>query len=156
MDIVPQKRCTHCKVIKPTNQFYRNARKKDGLSSDCRDCLLAYSRSENAKAARQKRDKELPAQRKSDRTRRGHWGQRYGISTDEYWRMNADQCGLCAICGTQETGRSNNGGVRLLAVDHCHKTGKIRGLLCGKCNRIIGELGDDMSLFRRFVTYLSE
>ncbi len=55
--------------------------------------------------------------------------QKYGITLDDYWRMHDGQAGLCAICGAEE---SEN---KVLAVDHCHGTGRVRGLLCARCNR---------------------
>lgn len=76
----------------------------------------------------------------------------YGITLDEYNRMLIDQGGCCAICGARE-GRSKAGGVRL-HVDHDHATGKARGLLCGTCNRGIGQLGDDPARVRAAVRYL--
>jgi hypothetical protein len=60
---------------------------------------------------------------------------RYGLSQETYDAMLAKQGGVCAICG-------NGPGRRRLAIDHCHKTGIVRGLLCGKCNGGIGALGD--------------
>lgn len=72
----------------------------------------------------------------------------FGISVDAYEAMNAAQGGLCGICGkTDATGRR-------LAVDHCHATGKIRGLLCGVCNTGIGKLGDTVDRLERALAYL--
>ena len=62
----------------------------------------------------------------------------YGITLEEYNAMTVQQGSVCAICKQQETKERN--GVRYrLAVDHCHKTGKIRGLLCFPCNSAIGK-----------------
>lgn len=72
----------------------------------------------------------------------------YGITVADYERMNAEQGGVCAICGQAET----NG--RSLAVDHCHATGRVRGLLCGTCNRGIGLLKDDADRVMSAAIYL--
>lgn len=61
--------------------------------------------------------------------------------------MLREQGGTCAIChGTETVGR--------LAVDHCHSTGRVRGLLCTNCNQAIGKLKDDSQLLRNAINYL--
>lgn len=73
----------------------------------------------------------------------------YGITVEEYDALLVAQGGLCAICrGPQTHGREN------LDVDHCHATGRIRGLLCSHCNRGIGLLGDDPERMRAAAAYL--
>ena len=70
----------------------------------------------------------------------------YGITVEQYGQMFEKQNGLCKICG--EPGIS-----RRLAVDHCHKTGKVRGLLCWKCNMCLGIFE---KRYKEFVAYLSD
>lgn len=77
----------------------------------------------------------------------------YGISFEQYQRMHDAQNGLCAICEKPETS-SQGGKVRELAVDHCHATGAVRGLLCMNCNSTIGRMGDDPALLERAAAYL--
>lgn len=69
---------------------------------------------------------------------------------DEYDRMLERQGGVCAICGNgaSDAIRKN------LAVDHCHGTGRVRGLLCGNCNTGLGSFKDDPVLLRRAIKYL--
>ena len=63
---------------------------------------------------------------------------RFGLTLEEYDRLFAEQGGVCAICGNPESARDQwNGRVRRLAVDHDHETGRVRGLLCGRCNTSI-------------------
>ena len=57
----------------------------------------------------------------------------YGITQEGYNELFIKQNGRCAICGTTDTGRHN-----YFDVDHCHETGKVRGLLCNRCNRALG------------------
>ena len=65
--------------------------------------------------------------------------QLYGISGEDYEKLFKKQGGQCAICGTIDPrGRQN-----VFVVDHDHKTGKVRGLLCDKCNRGLGMFSDD-------------
>lgn len=75
---------------------------------------------------------------------------RYGITLEAYEHMLAEQNGVCAICK-----RPNHAGFRL-AVDHCHETGDVRGLLCGDCNRGIGSLGDSSDRLRAAAMYLEK
>ena len=62
------------------------------------------------------------------------WRKLYGITGDDYARMLAEQGGGCAICGAKSPGKR----ARYFAVDHCHVTGTVRGLLCIKCNWRLG------------------
>ena len=69
---------------------------------------------------------------------------RYGITAADYDRMYTEQGGRCAICGkTASAGNSPGHWKDKLAVDHCHETGKVRGLLCNDCNAGIGHLGNE-------------
>lgn len=80
---------------------------------------------------------------------------KYGITTDEYTKMSEKQKGLCAICGKKETTREpRTGRLKELAVDHCHKTGRARGLLCSQCNKGIGHFDDDVERIKSAITYL--
>ncbi len=73
----------------------------------------------------------------------------FGITPEEYDQMVVAQAGGCAICGDPVSL-----GLDVLEVDHDHTTGRIRGLLCGRCNKGIGLFRDDPSLLRRAVAYL--
>lgn len=77
----------------------------------------------------------------------------FGITLAEYSKMIADQDNKCAICGQPET-HKRNGRIKALAVDHCHTTGKIRGLLCSDCNTGIGKMKDDPQVLRKAAEYL--
>lgn len=74
----------------------------------------------------------------------------YGMTQEQYDNMLVKQQGLCAICNKQQKAIS-----RRLDIDHCHKTGKIRGLLCSKCNTALGLLNEDVEVFNKAVSYLS-
>lgn len=70
----------------------------------------------------------------------------YGISDEEYEEALEKHNGKCAICGRHET----------LVIDHCHKTGKFRGLICRWCNTFLGRFKDDPSLLQKAIIYLKE
>lgn len=72
---------------------------------------------------------------------------KYGITLEQYEKMEKKQKGLCAICGGKELGKK-------LAVDHCHTTSKVRGLLCYHCNNGLGKFKDDKQLLQKAINYL--
>lgn len=78
----------------------------------------------------------------------------YGITLAEYNSMLESQNNVCAICGNCETEKTDKNKNRNLAVDHNHKTGKIRGLLCGKCNKMIGLANDNITILQSAINYL--
>lgn len=73
---------------------------------------------------------------------------KYGITYDDYLRLSAEQGDVCAIC------KSKSGDGHRLAVDHCHETGIVRGLLCKLCNMALGLMGDDGDRLRAAAEYL--
>ncbi len=76
----------------------------------------------------------------------------YGITPEMYAEMLVNQKGVCAICETWEPGQGRSH----FAVDHCHKTNKIRGLLCLSCNIGMGNLKDSIVLLEKTIAYLKE
>lgn len=79
----------------------------------------------------------------------------YGMTLAEYMQMHEDQGGLCAICGEPET-ILKKGQPAMLAVDHCHGSGKVRGLLCMGCNLGLGYFKDDAGRLESAIRYLKE
>jgi hypothetical protein len=90
--------------------------------------------------------------RDHEKTREAAWKRRYGITREDYNRMFSDQNGSCKICKTTEIGRGHTH----FHVDHNHTTGKIRGLLCDKCNRGLGYFDDRYDLLKDASSYLQE
>ena len=78
---------------------------------------------------------------------------RYGITYQEYCDMLDSQQGKCAICESADSQNERTYGK--LFIDHCHETGKVRGLLCSKCNHALGHLNDDIRLLKKAIEYLS-
>ena len=72
----------------------------------------------------------------------------YGISLAEYNALRTKQKGLCAICRKSQKKR--------LSVDHCHTTGRVRGLLCDRCNHGLGHFKDEIAFLQRAIKYLAE
>lgn len=76
----------------------------------------------------------------------------YGISLKEYYNLLKNQNNKCAICLTAE----NNKTKKYFDVDHCHKTGKVRGLLCQSCNSALGKFKDNVKILKKAITYLEK
>jgi len=79
----------------------------------------------------------------------------FKIDLDKYTEMYDQQNGVCAICDKPETAVIR-GKLMSLAVDHCHTSGKIRGLLCAHCNQGIGKFEEDINRMRRAIEYLRQ
>jgi len=79
---------------------------------------------------------------------------RHGLTAQEFQVLLQKQNGRCAICGVREGHRSVRGRVCQLAVDHDHRTGLIRGLLCNSCNRGLGRFKDSVALIEAAARYL--
>ena len=124
------RRCASCKETKSANKFYKDKDHKDGLSTYCRVCqirIVSERRRLNPQKARiGERKKWL----------RVH----YNLTLEGYDKLLKEQNGVCVICGKFEKVKTNTGTVKHLSVDHDHETGKVRGLLCNKCNTRVGIL----------------
>lgn len=78
----------------------------------------------------------------------------YGMSLAEYAERFRVQDGKCAICKLPEMNKDRHGNVRVLAVDHCHKTGSVRELLCYSCNSMLGQARDNIDILLSGAEYL--
>lgn len=78
----------------------------------------------------------------------------YGMTPGDYESMLASQGGVCKICGSPPPGPNDGRRKRFLDVDHCHSTGIVRGLLCGKCNKGLGVMGDTCAGIMPYIQYL--
>jgi hypothetical protein len=90
-----------------------------------------------------------------DKLRDYHLQRKYGIGLADYEELVEQQGDACAICGTTEKGEAR-GKLRYWSVDHDHKTGAIRALLCQKCNTLLGLANDDTEVLHRAIRYLKE
>lgn len=79
---------------------------------------------------------------------------KFGITLDQFHAMIDHQDNKCAICGNGPVGRARKGGAVRLHIDHCHATGKVRGLLCYKCNTGLGVFEDNPKYLAEAIRYL--
>ncbi len=134
------KHCRQCKLDKPDSDF-------DSQRRVCRKCrnkqkLIAYHSSN--------RDEVYKS-----RHRRAQLKCAYNMTLEQYESMYISQNGCCAICGKSNEEIAASGVKKLLCVDHDHTTGKVRGLLCDKCNRGIGMLDHNIIYLSKAIEYLS-
>lgn len=140
--------CTKCLKTLPTHHFYTQGQYR---VNTCKSCWserrrAAYWRDpERARAASREWGRCNPIT-KVERNLRTN----YGINLSDYQAMLSEQGGACAIC----RGTEPKDGRNYFHVDHCHATGKVRGLLCGTCNRGLGFFYDDPTLLAKAQTYL--
>lgn len=127
--------CGGCKTEKPLDNFTAvPTRRPSGVRDRCKLCYAADERGRN-------RQQSL---------------QRYGLSKAEYAELFEKQKGLCAICGNAEITKSKHGKIHFLSVDHCHKSEKVRGLLCRSCNLALGKFNDSKETLQRAISYLEK
>lgn len=133
--------CSICKEEKPTDNFYQYKTERLGLTtfrSQCKKCC-----SEKFKQKYESKD--------AITKKNGALKNAFGITLVEYDRMYQIQSGRCRICNRHSTETK-----KWLSVDHCHTTGRVRGLLCAQCNSGIGFLQDNPELLRKAASYLTE
>lgn len=119
--------CATCKTQKHISDFYSKEK-----AYSCIDCTRIYFRE------RYRNDAEYRRKHQERRRKTGRGDQlriKYGLSEDDYQSMLTKQGGCCALCGSTSFGRSKS---KHFVVDHCHVTGKVRGLLCHPCNVRVG------------------
>lgn len=80
----------------------------------------------------------------------------YGITLEQYEEIAVQQNGVCAICKNPEQALDKDGAPRRMPVDHCHKTGKVRALLCTACNRALGLFKDNPEVLRSAAQYVEK
>ena len=140
------KRCSKCKKKQVLCCFSPDSKAKDRRKYMCK------SYHNEAARIRRARDKaSMPHYVQKTMLKK-----KYGITLEEYDHMVEKQHGVCAICASPETAVGVHGHVQRLAVDHDHKTGVIRGLLCANCNQGLGRFIDNPAILAAAIRYLLE
>lgn len=152
--------CCGCKVYKPWAEFNKATGGYLGKRSRCRICDGAvsakwkedtqYYQTHREEILQYKRDSYCPVAKKNYDLQK-----KYGITLDDFMGMYEHQNGCCKVCKQAvEKFSTSKQKQDAAVVDHCHVTGKVRGLLCQTCNRALGLLNDDLQLIRRLAEYL--
>lgn len=121
------KKCSICKTVKAATEFYKSNTNKDGLHGWCKACS-------------------------DQRTVENGRKRLHGLTPEAFQAMHKAQDGLCSICRTDEP----TAGKRSFCVDHDHITGKVRGLLCTRCNTMLGNALDDVKILKAAIVYLEK
>jgi Recombination endonuclease VII len=146
------KHCHKCDQILCIQGYNRNRSRKSGRQDECRECEHKYLkryRQTHGVANRQKFHEKHP-QYTFMLNLRKNMG-RYGLTADDYFRISKDQNDLCAICKRPTPHHKIH---TRLSVDHDHATGKVRGLLCHKCNTMLGAAEDNIDSLHSAIAYL--
>lgn len=157
--VVITRSCSKCSEEKPLDAFGFSKMHKGGRRSECRDCVNARHR-ERYHSDPDFRKRLLASSKRHADANPEVWKRRYlmrvyNITLEEYNAVLDRQGGVCGICGNAEEIKNPSAKKQSsLAVDHCHETGKIRGLLCFKCNTGIGALGDTVESLEKALDYL--
>jgi hypothetical protein len=150
------KTCTKCKVAQPNEHFRKDKSRKDGLHSHCKSCFnkqMSDYYAKNPDKCKAIANKAYVKNKHKHILRRKvySWNKTYGIDITHnvYLQMLEKQEHKCAICLTLDTNFD-----KLLSVDHCHTTGKVRGLLCNNCNLALGNFNDNVNSLENAIKYL--
>jgi hypothetical protein len=129
-----EKICKGCNITKPVSDYWLDSRKrKDGVVTYrhlCKDCY-------RIKGTNDERQRKL---------------KKYGITAEQYEEERIKQNYSCLLCGAHENTQRHN----KLHIDHCHTTGKYRGLLCSNCNLGLGKFSDNVEVLERAAKYVYE
>lgn len=162
------KTCRICGETKPLDDFYKMAGMRDGHRNECKVCNLAQKKKRYEEEpvqhvtrvkewreanrehfnAYQRRNNARPERKRKQRDT--YYRRTFGISADEFDAILEAQGGGCAICGERPTR------VASLHLDHCHETGKVRGICCRSCNQGLGQFRDDPALLEAAARYLRQ
>ena len=126
------KTCAKCGEEKPIDQFPKDRRSPSGVYSYCRVCSREKTKQQRLK--------------NPNAVREAHLKGRYGLDIEQFTELLKAQDHKCAICGDET----------ILCVDHDHKTGEVRGLLCHPCNLALGKLKDSIPNLKNAIRYLSK
>lgn len=122
------KQCALCKIEKPLSEFSKNARYKDGYYKHCKNCHYEHY------------------------GRHNHILKTYGLTKEDYLVLLSNQKYMCFGCGVDHIEDKRG----RLFVDHCHTTGKVRGLLCQGCNFALGAIKDNTDTLKNLIKYLEK
>ena len=139
--IQTNKICPQCNLTKNVSSFYKAKKSIDGYQCWCKQCMDERKRDARPSGWHKKHDLK----------------KHFNMTLEEYNNKMEEQNGVCAICKRKETRiHPATKKTQCLSVDHCHKTGKIRGLLCSNCNIALGNFQDSTEVLKNAVVYLDK
>lgn len=130
--------CTRCKKNKSLEEYSTYKYGFDGKKSQCKECRKDYNH-------KRYDENKVDILQRAKKAQRKYRVGKYGITEEHYHQKYSYVDGQCEICSTK---------CEVLSIDHDHKSGKIRGLLCNKCNLGLGHFKDDFMLLQKAINYL--
>jgi hypothetical protein len=167
-NVINGKRCSKCHGVKPIDHFYRDKNRASGRHPQCSSCVQAFAREWRTRPEiiERNRDYQRNVSRQPARKRQILEYQRatlpsgitraktfklkykYGLSEERYLAILKSQDNSCATCKIPFADHKTT------QVDHCHASGKIRGILCPPCNRALGQVADKVEILAALIDYL--
>jgi len=135
--------CKQCSLEQPLEEYHLNKLSAGGRKPVCKTCRNKITREHRATHGRT----ETPEQR-----RKWQLKAKYGVSLEDYAVLANEQDNKCKICGAGH----DKGQAGFLVVDHCHTTGRVRGLLCSNCNSALGLFRDEEESLKNAIRYLAD
>lgn len=132
------KKCPICGELKERSEYYKWKSRQDGITAYCKECMSRRNKNWVQENKETFAASMIASSRKT----------RFGITREDYAQMLVDQNNSCAICNKPIGWEA--------AVDHCHKTNKVRGLLCRNCNLGLGGFKDDVEIIRKAIAYVKD
>ena len=153
------KQCTKCLQVKSFAEFHNDKHKKDNLHTQCKECHSLRNKTKRKtdivwremQAQRAKQYREKYPDKNRDTIRNSTLKAKYGITSKEYDTLFESQGYKCAVCGS-----SKNQVYGKMPVDHCHNTGKVRGILCQSCNVTLGKVEEKEEILLALIEYLKK
>ncbi len=134
--------CNRCEQWKPWAEFGLRAAGRGGRTARCRTCIAS------TRPPRSPRERVQGRVYDKTRHRRDKWLRRaYGVSIEQWDAMLIEQAGRCGVCATP---------MRKPTLDHDHRTGVVRRLLCYRCNVALGLVDDDTAWLQALISYVEE
>lgn len=158
------KQCTICKILKQDTEYHKNKQKPDGLESRCKICrsnINKINKEKNSKKQHEyylkNKDKILTRNKiwsnnNPDKVKNQKLKYAYGITLLEFNQKLKKQNNFCKICNKSLLNLDS----KKIHVDHDHKTGRVRGILCHKCNSLLGLCNDNKIVLENAISYLNK
>jgi len=157
---VTTKKCSKCSKVKILEEFGKSKTSKDGKVSNCKSCKRAQQKKYYETEAGKLTIKRGNASAAADRSKWKYKLKQYDLTPEAYDRMLLEQNFVCAICNNPET-RIIHNKITRLCVDHDHLRSTpgncyVRGIICHKCNSILGRVNDSIELLQNTIAYFKE
>lgn len=156
------KYCSGCDEDLELSAFGKDKYRKDGLTSKCKKCRNKHNREyckKNPEMKKKHNDLRVEWRKEYYATpenklklRNAHLKSNYNLTHDDYCVIIEKQNGVCKICEKFRLQQNKE----YMAIDHCHKTGKVRGILCAWCNKALGAFNDNIEHLKNAIKYLEE